>query len=145
MAASCLPLQSASFFLLMPSTVPLQLAVLSIVVRRFKAPGTTRIAKKRKGLGVKFSGLSQEAADFLFSRSGKCQVGQKPLRHMGKHKQTEDHCLRVGRRGESTAYDCPLRFSGNILYIKRGPSTLPQIKLHIQLCWLMQQFNTHHQ
>lgn len=35
-------------------------------------------------MGVKFSGLSQEAADFVFSRSGKCQVGQKPLRHTGE-------------------------------------------------------------
>lgn len=69
-------------------------------------------------MGVKFSGLSQEATDFLFSRSGKCQVGQKPLRHMGKNEQIEDHCLREGRRGGRTAYDSPLRFRGYILYIK---------------------------
>ena len=54
-----------------------------------KSPGTTRIAERRKRLGFKFSGPSQEAADFLFSRSGKCQAGQKPLTETHGETQTD--------------------------------------------------------
>lgn len=65
-----------------------------------------------------FSGLSQEAAYFLFSRSGKCQVGQNRLRHRGKHEQIEDHCMKGRQEGKKrAACVSALKFSGNILYI----------------------------
>lgn len=44
----------------------------------------------------------------LFSRSGKCQVGQKPLTetHGGKREQIEDHCLEGEERGRATFAAC---------------------------------------
>lgn len=78
--------------------------------------GQQGLQRGGKRLGVKFSGLSQEAPDFLFSRSGKCQVGQKPLRHMEGNEQIEGHCL-----GGARSRPPPLGF-GSRLPSARGSS-----------------------
>lgn len=96
-------------------------AVLSIVVRGFKAPGITRLAKRRKkGWAVKFSGLSQKAADFSVFLG---QVSAKSarslwLRHMGKCEQIEDHCLKGGEGVVRQRAACisALKFRGKTIH-----------------------------
>lgn len=78
-------------------------------------------------MGVKFSGLSQEAADFLFSRSGKCQVGQKPLAETHGETRTDRRPLPEGReKGRGRGRE-QLVFSVNMLYIKLCHPSFPQI------------------
>lgn len=45
----------------------------------YSSRDNVRFAENGKRLGVKFSGLSQDVADFLFSGSGKCQIRQRLL------------------------------------------------------------------
>lgn len=48
-----------------------------------------RFAENGKRLGVEFSGLSKNVADFLFSGSGKCQIRQRLLTELHREMQTD--------------------------------------------------------